>query len=232
MAEGAAKSPVILITGESGVGKDLVARHIHSQSRRKLAPFVGVNCAGLTEARLESELFGHHNGNMIGARPEKRGKLQLAHRGTLFLDEVGDMIGRMQLWLLRFLGRARPLARRIAGACRRAGGRATHRNLNDLVAAAAREIFCTGCASSTSACRRSERAEDVHALMQHFLAVAGRDLNFTDDALRALRNHGWPGNVRELRNVVEQLVWLSAGGVVGIEHLPVSMRSGLALCLP
>src|SRR4030095_3565926 len=90
MAKGAAESPApILITGESGVGKDLVARYIHSQSRRRLAPFVAVNCAGLTEARFESELFGYVKGNMTGAWPEKRGKLRLAHRGTLFLDQVG-----------------------------------------------------------------------------------------------------------------------------------------------
>ena len=107
MAKGAAESPAtILITGESGVGKDLVARYIHSESRGRLASFVGVNCAGLTEARFESELFGHFNGGLTGACPEKRGKLLLAHRGTLFLDEVGDMSLRMQAWLLRFLENA------------------------------------------------------------------------------------------------------------------------------
>ena len=107
MAERAAESPAkVLITGESGVGKDLVARYIHSQSSRRLAPFVAVNCAGLTEARLESELSGHVSGSTTGAGPEKPGKLQLAHGGTLFLDEVGDLSLRMQARLLRFFDKA------------------------------------------------------------------------------------------------------------------------------
>ena len=231
MAKGAAESPAtILITGESGVGKDLVARYIHSQSRRRLAPFVAVNCAGLTEARLESELFGHVHGNMTGACPEKRGKLRLAHRGTLFLDQVGDMILRMQAWLLRFLengeiqavgsdeSQARVDVRVVA---------ATNRNLNDLVAAGQfrEDLLYRLRVIHLHVPPLRERAEDVHALMRHFLARSGRELSFTDDALRALLQYSWPGNVRELQNVVEQLVWLSAGGVVGVEHLPVSMRS-------
>src|SRR5580765_5489262 len=104
MADRASKSPTkVLITGESGVGKDLVARYIHNQSPRSAAPFVAVNCAGLTETLLESELFGHVKGSFTGAFRDKRGKIQLANRGTLFLDEVGDMSLRMQALLLRFL---------------------------------------------------------------------------------------------------------------------------------
>jgi DNA-binding NtrC family response regulator len=232
MAESAANSPAtVLITGESGVGKDLVARYIHRHSSRRLARFVGVNCAGLTEARLESELFGHVTGNFAGAYRDKRGKLQLAHRGTLFLDEVGDMILRMQGWLLRFLENDEiqavgsdqwhaPVDVRVVAA--------TNRNLNDLVAAGQfrEDLLYRLRVIHLHVPPLRERAEDVHALMRHFLALSKRDLSFTDDALRALRNHTWPGNVRELRNVVEQLVWLSAGGVVGVQHLPYPMRSG------
>ena len=190
---------------------------------------MAVNCAGLTEARLESELFGHVNENMTSAWPEKRGKLQLAHRGTLFLDQVGDMILRMQAWLLRFLengeiqavgshqSRAPVDVRVIA---------ATNRNLNDLVAAGQfrEDLLYRLRVIHLHVPPLRERPEDVHALMRHFLARSGRELSFTDGALRALLEYSWPGNVRELLNVIEQLVCLSAGAVVDVQHLPVSIR--------
>jgi DNA-binding NtrC family response regulator len=238
MAESAAKSPAtVLITGESGVGKDLVARYLHSQSSRRRAPLVSVNCAGLSETRLESELFGHAEENMSGACAERRGNLQLAHRGTLFLDEVADMSPRVQARLLRFLedsetetvGSDQPHARvdvRVVAA--------TNRNLNDLVSAGqVREDFVhrlRGIHLHVPPLR--ERGEDVHVLMRHFLARSRKDLSFTDGALRAMLRHSWPGNVRELLNVVEQLVWLSAGSVVGVQHLPPSMRRGPAPAMP
>ena len=163
------------------MGKDVVARYVHSQSSRRLAPFVAVNCAGLTEARLESELFGHVNGSMTGAWPEKRGKLRLAHRGTLFLDQVGDMILRMQAWLLRFLengeiqavgsdqSQARVDVRVVA---------ATNRNLNDLVAAGQfrEDLLYRLRVIHLHVPPLRERPEDVHALMRHFLARSGREL--------------------------------------------------------
>ena len=231
MADCAAKSPAtVLITGESGVGKDMVARYIHGRSSRRQGPFVAVNCAGLTEARLESELFGLINGSMTGAFPWKGGKLQLAHRGTLFLDEVGDMIRRMQAWLLRFLEN---------GEVRHAGAdesralldvrvvAATNRNLNDLVAAGQfrEDLLYRLRVIHLHVPPLRERTGDVHALINHFVARSGRDLSFSDAALRALSNHQWPGNIRELRNVVEQLAWLSVDGVVEVKHLPVSIGS-------
>jgi transcriptional regulator with PAS, ATPase and Fis domain len=238
MAARAAESPAkVLITGESGVGKDVVARYIHSQSSRRLAAFVAVNCAGVTETLLESELFGHVKGSFTGAYRDKRGKLQLAHRGTLFLDEVGEMSLRMQALLLRFLengeiqsvgsdqSQARVDVRVVA---------ATNRNLSDLVAAGQfrEDLLYRLRVIHLHVPPLRERPEDVEALMRHFLARAGRELTFTDDALRAFLRYRWPGNVRELLNVVEQLVWLSASGVVGVEHLPVSMRSGPGLMMP
>lgn len=234
MADCAAKSPAtVLITGESGVGKDMVARYIHGRSSRRQAPFVAVNCAGLTEARLESELFGLINESMTGAFPWKGGKLQLAHRGTLFLDEVGDMIRRMQAWLMRFLenGEVRhaaadelraPLDVRVVAA--------TNRNLNDLVAAGQfrEDLLYRLRVIHLHVPPLRERTGDIHALIKHFVARSGRDLSFSDAALRALSNHQWPGNIRELRNVVEQLAWLSVDGVVEVKHLPVSIGSDSA----
>ena len=238
MAQRAAESPAkVLITGESGVGKDVVARYIHSHSSRRLAQFVAVNCAGVTETLLESELFGHVKGSFTGAYRDKRGKLQLAHRGTLFLDEVGEMSLRMQALLLRFLengeiqavgsdqSQARVDVRVIA---------ATNRNLTDLVAAGQfrEDLLYRLRVIHLHVPPLRERADDVHALMRHFLALSEKELSFTDDALRALLNHKWPGNVRELRNVVEQLVWLSAAGVVRVELLPLSIRTAQAVLTP
>jgi DNA-binding NtrC family response regulator len=233
MARRAAKRHVpVLLTGESGVGKDLVARYIHSHSIRRLGPFVSVNCAGLAEARVESELFGHRSGSVAEPWPEKRGKLRLAHRGTLFLDKVGDMVLHMQACLLRFLmngethadGSEEPQApldvRVIAAASR---------NLNTLVATGQfrQELLYRLRGIHLHLPPLRERPEDIHALMRHFLARSGRELTFTDDARRALLRYHWPGNVRELQNVIEQLACLSAGAVVGVEQLPISIRSSV-----
>ena len=231
MAERAAASAAkVLITGESGVGKDLVARYVHSHSPRRLAPFVAVNCAGVTETLLESELFGHVKGSFTGAYRDKRGKLQLAHRGTLFLDEVGEMSLRMQALLLRFLengeiqsvGSDHPQARvdvRVIAA--------TNRNLSDLVAAGQfrEDLLYRLRVIHLHVPPLRERPDDVSALVAHFLERSGRPLTFTDDALRAFQRYRWPGNVRELVNVVEQILWLSTTGTVGVEHLPASMGS-------
>jgi len=226
-AESAAK---VLITGESGVGKDLVARHIHSHSARRAAPLVAVNCAGLTETLLESELFGHVKGSFTGAYRDRRGKLQLAHRGTLFLDEVGEMSLRMQALLLRFLengeiqavgsdqSEARVDVRVVA---------ATNRNLSDLVAAGQfrEDLLYRLRVIHLHVPPLRERPEDVEALTRYFFERAGRSLNFTDEARRTFERYRWPGNVRELMNVVEQALWLTPGGPIGIEDLPMPMRT-------
>ena len=238
MAERAAQSPAkVLITGESGVGKDLVARFIHSQSTRQSGPFVAVNCAGLTETLLESELFGHVKGSFTGAYRDKRGKIQLAHRGTLFLDEVGEMSLRMQALLLRFLENGEIQAVGSDQSHTRVDVRvvaATNRDLGDLVAAGQfrEDLLYRLRVIHLHVPALRERPEDVEALKQHFLARAARELTFTADAERAFLKYRWPGNVRELLNVVEQLTWLSTTGVVEVDHLPVSMRSAPALMTP
>ena len=181
MAVRAAESPAkVLITGESGVGKDVVARYIHSHSSRRQTPFVAVNCAGVTETLLESELFGHVKGSFTGAYRDKRGKLQLAHRGTLFLDEVGEMSLRMQALLLRFLengeiqavgsdqSQARVDVRVVA---------ATNRNLDELVAAGQfrEDLLYRLRVIHLHVPPLRERAEDVDALIRHFLALSERE---------------------------------------------------------
>ena len=238
LAERAAESAAkVLITGESGVGKDLIAHYIHSHSARKQSPFVAVNCAGLTESLLESELFGHVKGSFTGAYRDKRGKLQLAHRGTLFLDEVGEMSLRMQALLLRFLengeiqavgsdqSEARVDVRVIA---------ATNRNLSDLVATGQfrEDLLYRLRVIHLHVPPLRERPEDVEALTTHFIKRANRPLTFSDDALRAFQRYRWPGNVRELQNVVEQLLWLTPEDTVRTEHLPMSMRTGPGLMAP
>ena len=238
MAERAAESPAkVLITGESGVGKDVVARYLHNCSSRRQAPFVAVNCAGVTETLLESELFGHVKGSFTGAYRDKRGKLQLAHRGTLFLDEVGEMSLRMQALLLRFLENGEIQAvgsDQVQASVDVRVVAATNRNLDELVAAGQfrEDLLYRLRVIHLHVPPLRDRGGDVQALIRHFLAAAQKDLSFTDDALRACLRYRWPGNVRELRNVVEQLVWLSAGGVVGVEHLPVSMRSQPGVVTP
>jgi len=237
-AERAARSPAkVLITGESGVGKDLVAQVIHNHSPRKAAPFVAVNCAGLTETLLESELFGHVKGSFTGAYRDKPGKIKLAHRGTLFLDEVGEMSLRMQALLLRFLengeiqavGSDLPQSRvdvRIVAA--------TNRDLAERVAAGQfrEDLLYRLRVIHLHVPPLRERPEDVQALARHFLARDGREAAFTDQALRAFECYQWPGNVRELLNVVEQLIWLTPKGAIEIEHLPVAMRTAPVRMLP
>jgi transcriptional regulator with PAS, ATPase and Fis domain len=231
IAERAAKSPAkVLITGESGVGKDVVAHFIHNQSDRKAAPFVAVNCAGLTEALLESELFGHVRGSFTGAYRDKRGKIQLAHRGTLFLDEVGEMSLRMQALLLRFLENGEIQAVGSDQVQARVDVRvvaATNRNLAEHVAAGhfREDLLYRLRVIHLHVPPLRERPEDVEALARHFLSRAGREVRFTGEALMAFERYRWPGNVRELLNVIEQLVWLAPHGVIGIEHLPVAMRT-------
>jgi formate hydrogenlyase transcriptional activator len=221
VAQGDAK---VLITGESGVGKDLVAQHIHYHSRRASQPLVAVNCAGIPETLLESEFFGHDRGAFTDAHRDKVGKLQLAHNGTIFLDEVAEMSLRMQAMFLRFLenGEIHPVGadtattvvdvRVIA---------ATNRDLAARVAAGTfrEDLYYRLAVFPISLAPLRERPEDLRPLVEHFLARHAALMNrrppeVPEPLWAALRGHAWPGNVRELENLVQRALILSPGPVL------------------
>ena len=210
----AAGDAKVLITGESGVGKDVIARHIHASSKRARGPFIAVNCAGLTETLLESELFGHVKGSFTGAYRDKRGKLQMAHGGTLFLDEVGEMSLRMQALLLRFLE---------TGEIQSVGAHeetttvdvrviaATNRNLPDRVAAGEfrEDLLYRLRVIHIHVPPLRERRDDIPLLVQHLLKRAEHAVEVSEDAMQLLQRYRWPGNIRELQNVIEQAMWFA-----------------------
>ena len=227
----------VLITGESGVGKDLVARTVHVRSPRANGPFVAVNCAGLTETLLESELFGHVKGSFTGAYRDKPGKLQLAHRGTLFLDEVGEMSLRMQALLLRFLETGEVQSVGAHQAMSVANVRviaATNRNLAERVAAGEfrEDLLYRLRVIHLHVPPLRERREDVGILIDFLLKRSGRNLRMSDEALQVLQRYRWPGNVRELQKVVELSIWITVGGVIELDHLPRSVRTAGDALLP
>ena len=225
----------VLITGESGVGKDLIAQHIHMQSSRNRGQYVPVNCAGLTESLLESELFGHVRGSFTGAYRDKPGKLQLAHRGTLFLDEVGEMSLRMQALLLRFLENGEIQAVGSEKSQSTVDVRvvaATNRNLAELVGQGQfrEDLLYRLRVIHLHVPPLRERREDVRPLANHFLTRSKRPVMLADEAWQALERYRWPGNVRELQNVIEQVVWLAAADrPVGVHELPQAIQSGQAI---
>jgi transcriptional regulator with PAS, ATPase and Fis domain len=233
----AAGESKILITGESGVGKDLVARTVHVHSSRAHGPFVAVNCAGLTETLLESELFGHVKGSFTGAYRDKPGKLQLAHRGTLFLDEVGEMSLRMQALLLRFLETGEIQSVGAHGASGVANVRviaATNRNLAERVSAGEfrEDLLYRLRVIHVHVPPLRDRREDVPVLIDHMLKRSGKSLSISDEAMQVLQRYRWPGNVRELQNVVEQAIWFAERDMIDVGHLPQSVRSAGESLLP
>jgi DNA-binding NtrC family response regulator len=227
----------VLITGESGVGKDLVAREIHAHSTRASGPFIAVNCAGLTETLLESELFGHVKGSFTGAYRDKLGKLEQAHGGTLFLDEVGEMSLRMQALLLRFLetGEIQSVGAHQASSV--ANVRviaATNRNLAERVSAGEfrEDLLYRLRVIHLHVPPLRERREDVPLLIEYLLKRSGRGIRMSEEAMQVLQRYRWPGNVRELQNVVEQAMWFGDGGVIELDHLPRSVRTAGDALLP
>jgi transcriptional regulator with PAS, ATPase and Fis domain len=231
----------VLITGESGVGKELVARAIHVYSPRVEKPYVAVNCAGLPETLLESELFGHVKGSFTGAYRDKPGKLETADEGTVFLDEVGEMTLRMQGLLLRFLETGEL---QKVGADR--SGRivdvrviaATNRNLQDLIAQGQfrEDLFYRLNVIHFWVPPLRERKEDIPLMIEFFLHRFTRTNGYLvkaieADAYQALTDYPWPGNVRELENVIERLVVTGKHETVKLEDLPPEIRAqrGVAL---
>ena len=229
----AATDATVLVLGESGTGKELVARALHAQGPRREGPFVSVSCAALPEALLESELFGHERGAFTGAIRRKLGRFELAHQGTLFLDEVGEIPPAVQVKLLRVLAERR---------FERVGGEepvevdvrvvsATHQDLAALVAAGRfrEDLYYRLAVVPISIPPLRERPGDVEELAGWFVEklaprLGRRVKGFTPEALALLRGHAWPGNVRELENVVEQAIVFAEGEVVGPEDLPEGIR--------
>src|SRR5688572_2682675 len=225
----------VLITGESGVGKEIVARAIHSRGPRASNVFAPVNCAGLPETLLESELFGHVKGSFTGAYRDKPGTFETAHLGTIFLDEVGEMTLRMQGLLLRFLetGELQKVGA-DGGGSRHVNVRviaATNRDLRDLIAQAVfrEDLFYRLNVIHIVVPPLRERREDIPLLVNHFLSqfVATNRSTITDvspEAMKALMEYSWPGNVRELENVIERLVVTGHESTIELEHLSSEIR--------
>jgi len=227
----------VLIEGESGTGKELVARAIHDESPRADQPFVAINCGALPEGILESELFGHERGSFTGAVRDQRGRFELAHRGTLLLDEIGELPPNVQVKLLRVLQEQQ---------FERLGGEksirvdvriisATNRNLTRLMEQNLfrRDLYYRLCVAPIHLPALHERRLDIPLLVDHFLETLsfenGRPpITVTNETLDALTNYAWPGNVRELRNVIEYASVKCRSGVLEHRHLPpeiLSMRT-------
>ena len=224
----------VLITGESGSGKELVALAVHSGSQRADRAFVAVNCAGMPETLLESELFGHMKGSFTGAYRDKLGKLELADGGTMFLDEIGEMTMRMQGMLLRFLetGELQKVGSdRAAGRVNVRVIAATNRNLRDMVDQGTfrEDLFYRLNVIHIVVPPLRERREDIPLLAQQFLtqfATANRSplSSIAPAAMKALYDYSWPGNVRELENVIERLVVTVQGPTIELDHLSSEIR--------
>jgi transcriptional regulator with PAS, ATPase and Fis domain len=224
----------VLITGESGVGKELVSHAIHQRSPRAARPMVAVNCAGLPETLLESELFGHVKGSFTGAYRDKQGKLEMADRGSIFLDEIGEMTLRMQGLLLRFMetGELQKVgADRIAGRVNVRVIAATNRNLRDMITEGTfrEDLFYRLNVIHLVVPPLRERREDIPVLIDYFLSRFTRNnhhpvKSISSEANKLLCEYSWPGNVRELENVIERLVVTGRTESVMPESLPMEVR--------
>ena len=234
----------VLVRGETGTGKELVARAVHDLSPRRTGPFVAVNCGALPEQLLESELFGHEAGAFTGAQKKKRGLVQEAEGGTLFLDEVGDIPLPVQVKLLRFLqeGEIRPVGATRSIAVNVRVVAATHRDVDAAIEAGEfrEDLFYRLNVVPLHLPPLRERHEDIRPLAEHLLdkATAGTSragVRFDAPALDKLAAHPWPGNVRELENVVQRAVIFATGDAVSaadVEFDPQRRRGGADASAP
>lgn len=224
----------VLITGETGTGKELTAQALHERSRRKQAPFVAINCGAIPETLLESELFGHERGAFTGAVRQKKGKLEAAVGGTLFLDEVGDLRPSLQVKLLRFLQE---------GTLERVGGRQALRISARVIAATnvdlkaaigksqfREDLYYRLAAMHIHLPPLRDRGEDIPLMAMTFLkqaaAVSGKPTSgYTPQAIRAMRAYSWPGNVRELSNRVTRAVALAEGADITPRDLDLTCQA-------
>ncbi len=219
------EAPVVIL-GESGSGKEVVARLLHANSSRAAAPFVAVNVAAMPADLLESELFGHARGAFTGAHAAKTGLLEAANRGTLFLDEIGEMPLALQAKLLRALsdGEVRPVGETKAFAVDVRVQCATHRDLAELVRTGRfrEDLYYRLKVLTLRVPPLRDRVDDVLPLARQFLAQETRTTarGFSRDAEHALRRHAWPGNVRELASAVKHGAALATGKSIEREHLP------------
>src|SRR5258708_2095609 len=231
----------ILITGESGTGKGLVAQAVHFHSLRRDKPVVSLNCGAMRETVLEAELFGHMRGAFTGADANKKGLLEVAEKGTVFLDEIGEMSGVMQVKLLRVLQERK--FRRVGGLEELTADirviAATNQDLEKAVADGRfrEDLFYRINVIPIVLPPLRERREDIPLLAEHFLMKYAEQMQkavtgISRPAMELLLQHDWPGNIRELENVLERAVALEATPTVLIESLPPSLRSGGSARLP
>jgi DNA-binding NtrC family response regulator len=228
----AASESRVCIFGETGTGKELVARTIHDRSPRSVGPFVTLNCAAVPAELIESELFGHEKGSFTGASGRHIGKFEQADQGTIFLDEIGDMPLNMQAKLLRVLeegeveriGGDKPVSVNVRVVV------ATHRDLEARVREEKfrQDLFHRIHVFPLLLPPLRERRDDIPALVEHFAAQVcaqngWKSVPFTADAIEALQSHAWPGNVRELRNMVERLMLLASEGQVDLATVQMAL---------
>lgn len=225
----AASDSTVLIQGESGTGKELVARAIHNLSPRKGKPFVAVNCGALPENLLESELFGYKAGAFTDARRDKAGRFHAAHRGTIFLDEIGDLPLSLQVKILRVLQEKcfEPLGSESSEQADVRVVAASNRDLSQMVAAETfrSDLFYRINVAAIRLPSLRRRPEDIPLLIDHFIAkrnrITGKAISgVSEDVLHLLMRHSFAGNVRELENIIEYASILCTKGFVQLEHLP------------